>query len=65
MIKRLKSYFYSYLNPKIRLLNDIKNLKIYVANVGSFGENDFSGYFGLKYLNIVIFFALILIMIKN
>ena len=56
MIKRLKSYFYSYLNPKIRLLNDIKNLKIYVANVGSFGENDFSGLFWSKVSQYCYFF---------
>lgn len=50
MINKIKLFFYIFLNPKIKIFNQIKNFKLYIANIGSgsVGEYDFSSFFWTK-----------------
>jgi len=56
MIHRLKKILYLFLNPKIKLSDQINNFKINIANVGSAGEQDFAALFWSKISDYCFFF---------
>lgn len=56
MIDKLKKILYLFLNPKIKLSNQLNNFKINIANVGSAGELDFAGLFWSKISDDCLFF---------